>query len=81
MRLILAANIGTADALRFGLAKTHEGDPVDVAPNVAAVLLRRGWATEAPAEVPEADSEPEAQAAADPAAEVPGRPRNIRRNG
>lgn len=49
MRLTLAVNIGTEDNRTLNLEKTLAGETVEVTDKVADILLKRGWATAAPA--------------------------------
>ncbi len=54
MKLKLTLNIGKDDARALSLRKTNEGDVVDVPPDVADVLLKRGWGVD-PSAAPEDD--------------------------
>ncbi len=58
MKLRLLTSLGMTDAKRFGLDldSAHEGDDVDVDAKAGEELLKRGWATDAPA--PKVKAEP-----------------------
>ena len=65
MNLTLAVNIGLRDAEAFKLARTLEGESVDVPADVADVLLKRGWAV--PATVQAVPDPPKVKAVPPPA--------------
>ena len=76
MLVTLKVNIGTVDARRLSLPKTHEGDAVEVSEKVAAELLKNGWATEAATTEPKkihAVPPVEVKATAAPAKPIPGK--------
>lgn len=69
MKLLLVVNIGTADALRFGLSASTEGSIVELSDEAEAKhFLSRGWAVAAPV----ADEPgPATEAAVEPAPSKP----------